>query len=307
MPLLRQCLKQVLRQETDWPFEVIVIDSSSTDGTWEFLGTLPVKRLRIHPREFNHGGTRNLGAEHARGQFLVFLVQDAVPADRRWLANLVAACDQPEVAGAYSKQLPQPDCTPITRYLTLGTTPTGGCRERKALPFGQTFTDIAPPDRFQLALFQNASSCMRRSVWIEHPLPVVPYGEDMEWGRRVIGAGYTIVYEPASAVYHSHDRSPYYALKRAYADHYQAAELFDWVMISSPLRVIRSIASQTLHALPYVLAHSPSTGAKVRFGALTPLFISSVVIGQFLGPRILRHGHQHQLIASLDRHLRKGV
>jgi rhamnosyltransferase len=307
MPLVKQCLAQVLCQETAWPFEVVVIDSASTDGTWEFLETLPIKRLRIRPQEFNHGATRNLGAEKALGEVLVFLVQDAVPADRHWLANLVAACDQPNVAGAYSSQLPRPDSTPITRYLALGTTPTGDRPERKALPPGQHLADLPPPRQFQLALFQNASSCIRRSVWLEHQFPVVPYGEDMEWGKQIIDAGYVITYEPAAAVYHSHDRSAYYALKRSYADHYQAADLFGWVMLPSWLGAFRAMILQTARAMPHVLGYSPTVRDKIRFGTLTPLFVSCVVLGQFLGPRLLRYISQYRWLALLDRQLRKGV
>jgi rhamnosyltransferase len=307
MPLLEQCLKEVLRQETDWPFEVIVIDSSSTDGTWEFLATLPVKRQRIAPRDFNHGGTRNLGAQEAQGSFLVFLVQDAIPADHHWLANLVAACDQPRVAGAYSRQIPRPESTPITRYLTVGTTPNTPRPERKALPPGKQLSELSPPNQFHLALFQNASSCIRRSVWQEHPFAVVPYGEDMEWGKRAIESGLALVYEPSSAVYHSHDRSPYYALKRAYADHYQAAELFGWIMIPSLVRALRVAAGQIRHGLTYVLTSEGRLVDRLRFGVLTPLFMVSVVFGQFLGPQALLAAYKYHWLARLDKQLRKGV
>lgn len=307
MPLLRQCLEQVLRQETAWPFEVIVIDSSSTDGTWEFLGTLPVKRLRIHPREFNHGGTRNLGAEQARGEFLVFLVQDAVPADRRWLANLVAACDQPRVAGAYSRQLPRPDSTLITRYMALATTPTSQQRIYKALPPGATLASLTPPERFRLVSFNNVSSCMHRSLWRHYPFTILPYGEDLDWGKRVVEAGHTIVYEPTSAVYHSHDRSPYYTLKRAYADHYQVSQLFGWTMTASLPTLLRITASSTARAVAYVLSSDGGILLRARSGITAPLFMAALAIGQYLGQHALKHGASHRLLATLDKQLRSGV
>src|SRR5712692_5858934 len=105
MPLIRCCLEAVLAQDTDWLFELIVIDSASSDGTWELLESLPIVHTRIQPNDFNHGRTRNLGANMARGQSLVFLVQDAIPVDRLWLRRLVEAAELAGVAGSYGRQI----------------------------------------------------------------------------------------------------------------------------------------------------------------------------------------------------------
>jgi rhamnosyltransferase len=307
MPLVQQCLEGVLRQETPWPFEVIVIDSSSTDGTWEFIKTLAVNRYRIHPSDFNHGGTRNLAASLAQGDFLVFLVQDAVPASRSWLARLVAACDAPGVAGAYSRQIARPDSTAITRYLMLETKPGAIRTERKRLPAGKHFSDLPPSMQFKLAAFDNVSSCIRRSIWIQHPFATIAYGEDIEWGKRVIEAGYTLVYEPASAVYHSHDRSAYYALKRAYADHYLASKLFGWTMVPSPLSIIHLAAHQTIRLLPHVWSSGANILERLQCALLTPLFTLAIAAGQFLGPQVAQHGDTQPWLYRLDQRLRKGV
>ena len=82
-------------QRASFSWEVRVVDSGSTDGTWEFIGALeerfpvPVTRARIHGVEFDHGDTRNLLAASARGPFLVFLTQDAIPATDTWLEQLI--------------------------------------------------------------------------------------------------------------------------------------------------------------------------------------------------------------------------
>ncbi len=43
MPLVEQCLRAVLAQDAPWPYQVIVIDAYSTDGTWERVQSLPVR------------------------------------------------------------------------------------------------------------------------------------------------------------------------------------------------------------------------------------------------------------------------
>ena len=70
--------------------EVLVLDSGSTDGTLDVVRGFPVRLIPVDRRDFDHGDTRNLGALHSRGDVVVFLVQDAEPADASWLRNLTA-------------------------------------------------------------------------------------------------------------------------------------------------------------------------------------------------------------------------
>ncbi|GAG06643.1 unnamed protein product, partial [marine sediment metagenome] len=70
-------------------FEVVLIDSGSTDKTLEIAKGFPVRIHKIKPESFDHGGTRNLGAKLAKGKYLVYLTQDAIPANRMWLENLI--------------------------------------------------------------------------------------------------------------------------------------------------------------------------------------------------------------------------
>src|SRR5690606_13881760 len=72
--------------------------------------------VAIEPEQFNHGLTRNLLAEHARAETLVFLNARSRPVGERWLAPLLAALDaDPEVAGACSRVLPHADADLLTR------------------------------------------------------------------------------------------------------------------------------------------------------------------------------------------------
>jgi len=307
LPLVEGCFRAVLKQVTPWPFEVVVIDSGSTDGTWELVESLPVVRIRIQPDNFNHGATRNLGAERARGKFLVFLVQDAIPYDEYWLANLVSAADSPNVAGSYSKQIVRPESNPITQYLCKGSTPCGDLREIQALPIGKSLADLKPKEQFQLALFQNASSCVRKSVWSNHPFAAIPYGEDIEWGKRVIESGYSIVYEPTSVVYHSHDRSAFYALKRAYADHWLVNQLFGLNMAPSLWAVLRTWGWRTREAWCAVARSSVPIWSKFWYSWLVPVFTLAIAIGEFLGIRFRWWLPKCNLLRFLDRWLREGV
>ncbi|MGL6337900.1 MAG: glycosyltransferase family 2 protein, partial [Waterburya sp.] len=86
---LDEVLQQVLSQKTDFAYEVIVIDSGSTDRSLEIIKNYDVNLIQIDAKKFNHGLTRNLGVQKSSGEFIAFVTQDATPVNDQWLQNLV--------------------------------------------------------------------------------------------------------------------------------------------------------------------------------------------------------------------------
>src|ERR1700722_2461941 len=95
--------------------ELIVIDSGSTDKTLEMVRRFPVRLVQIPPEQFNHGSTRNLGVNLAKGEYVVMTVQDAKAADEGWLQKLLDGFDAPDVAGVCGQQIVphDPDKNPV--------------------------------------------------------------------------------------------------------------------------------------------------------------------------------------------------
>src|SRR3990167_5765219 len=106
-------LKRIFASAVSFGYEVIVVDSGSVDGTVRLAGGYPVKRIEIAPSSFSHGGARNIGADNARGEILVYVSQDAVPKDELWLANLTAGFSDPDTAGIFGRQIPDDDASPL--------------------------------------------------------------------------------------------------------------------------------------------------------------------------------------------------
>lgn len=215
--LLVDVLERVRSQRAPWPFEVIIVDSSSTDGSIERLdlstaletGAPPVHVQLIAQTEFQHGRTRNLLATLARGEFVAFLTQDALPADEFWLYNLVSVFERyPDAAGAFGRHLPWPSSSPfvqrdITQHFdAMLANPLVVSRATKPV-------DAAGADcsgwRQVLHYYSDNNSCLRRSVWSMVPYPEIEYGEDQAWADKIIQLGYSKVYVPSASVYHSHD------------------------------------------------------------------------------------------------------
>ena len=242
-------LDAIARQRVDFPFETVAVDSSSTDRTPDLLRRRVDRLITISADAFDHGLTRNLGIEQATGDLVVLLVQDAVPASDSWLAALTAPLIADDrVAGAYARQVPHSDASALTRYYlsrwvassdAVRTTEIAGRAELEALH---------PMTQVELCAFDNVCSCIRRSIWKEHPFHQTPIGEDIEWAREVLLAGYRLAYVAAAAVIHSHDRPARYELLRTYVLHRRLYELFGLRTIPTIPKLVRAIAaSLVLH------------------------------------------------------------
>jgi rhamnosyltransferase len=194
---LRRLLEAVQGQKVDDEIEIVVIDSGSTDGSQELARSCGAQVHEIPPGEFNHGATRNLGAELARGETIVFTVDDALPVGERWLEALTAPLrDENRLAGTYSRQVAQDDAPPHQRYYVEFRFGPTARLQRAARPADLTVGTI---------LFSNVSSAIRRSVLERFPLPDdVMIAEDLAWCGRVLLEGYEVAYVPESVVRHSH-------------------------------------------------------------------------------------------------------
>lgn len=203
---LTEVIEAIFSQKMTLPFEVIAIDSGSRDRSKDIIQRYSVRLVEIPPYTFNHGKTRNLGAElaHPDTSYLVYLSQDATPADDTWLAALLEPLQEDErVAGVFSRHLPRSSaCPSLTRQL-LTRWQTGG-KERLVKRMPVSYTEFEA-NRFFYIYFSNTSSAIRYSVWRKIPFRNVQFGEDADWAERVLLGGYTIVFEPRSRVFHSHD------------------------------------------------------------------------------------------------------
>lgn len=204
---LRRCLDGIGAQRLEEPIELFVVDNDSDDGSRELALARGAEVLEVGASQFLHGATRNLAAERAHGDVLVFTSQDAYPADDEWLAHLANALRADDgVAGVYGRQIPDEGASPPERFFLdflYGPEP----RVQRA----------SDPEELSMrtTLFSNVNSAIRREVWERFPFaPDVFFAEDQDWARRVLLAGYAIRYEPAAAVCHSHTYSVATAFKR---------------------------------------------------------------------------------------------
>jgi len=208
-PIFADVLEAVVNQRTPWPFEILVIDSGSTDETLATVEKYPNVRLhKIEKSEFNHGATRNLGAEMTTGDYIAFLTHDAMPYHDRWLFNLVSSLERhPNAAGVYGKHLAYPDASVFTKrdlnnhFDAINELPLALSKDTDKDRWKENNISWQQALHF----YSDNNSCMRREIFEKIPYQQVVFGEDQLWAWDIIQAGYEKIYAPQAAVYHSHD------------------------------------------------------------------------------------------------------
>jgi rhamnosyltransferase len=198
---LRQTLP-ALRCQNYGHFELIVIDSGSSDGSQEMIRAVdPDHFIQLRPQDYNPSRVMNRGMEIARAEFGIFLNADATPVDQNWLRPLVTTLFDPKTAAVYGRQIPRPDCRAV--YSCDYERCFGRQRESKGW------------DHF----FSMVSSGLRKDVWSRRGfLEKMQYSEDDEYTRWCRAQGYKVVYCPESVVIHSHNYTAAQAYKRSYGE-----------------------------------------------------------------------------------------
>ncbi len=286
-PGFETLLQKISSQKGDFDREVLVIDSGSTDGTVELARRYGATVHQISRKEFNHGATRNLGVSLAKGEYVALTVQDAVPLDEQWLAAMVENLERDErVAGVYGRQVPYPWAGLLTRAL-VNSLATAGLERREQFAGGpEEYRELRPAMRRRLAAFDNVSSCLRRSVWEDLPFEQTNFAEDLRWGKKAVEAGHKTVYEPRSAVFHSHERGALYDLRRYYVDQRILLELFGLALVPSLARLPLAIARSSLH-LYRLLRKDDELAAKgaSRLMLLALKYAGPAQVGNYLGAK----------------------
>jgi glycosyltransferase involved in cell wall biosynthesis len=282
MQTLPAVIAAIRNQRIDRAVEVVIVDSSSSDGTAEYGRARADRFLAIPAERFNHGTSRNLGVELSSGDLVVMLVQDAVPASDHWLSALIEPFADPLVAGSFGRQRPRDDASAVTRHYVERWAAAAG-QDRSVEMRAQQYAQLSPMEQFQLCIFDNVCSCIRRTVWVDYPFRPTPIAEDLEWGREVLLAGHRLAFAANAVVMHSHDRSPAYEFERTRLLHRRLFELFGVRTIPTLHALVRAVATSVwLHGR---LEAADRRGQRLRrLGRGTALGVAWP-LGQYMGAR----------------------
>jgi GT2 family glycosyltransferase len=226
---LRETLSALKAQEyKNW--ELIVIDSGSTDGSVELIRRAqPQHFVQIAPHEYHPARVMNHGMRLARSEFGIFLNADATPQGTGWLRPLAEKLFDPQIAAVFGKQIPRSDCQAVFahdyercfgRWSEVPDEPridaSGSAREDAHPTI--IFTDNRESKNWE-HFFSMASSGIRRDVWNKRGFnELMRYSEDDEYTRWCRAQGWQVVYAPESVVMHSHNYTPQEAYRRSFGE-----------------------------------------------------------------------------------------
>ena len=194
-------LMKRLQTQTRQPNQIYVINTlvqGKENVIEEKYGHFPnLVVINIEKEEFDHGGTRNYGASLSSAEFVLFMTQDAVPANDKLIDNMLKAFSKEEIAVVYGRQLAGENANVIETYTRVFNYPDKDEIKTKA--------DIK---RLGIKTYfcSNVCAMYRKKIYEELGGFVTKtiFNEDMIMASKVIGAGYSISYASKATVIHFH-------------------------------------------------------------------------------------------------------
>lgn len=238
-------LLMLLNQQSLLPVEILVIDSDSDDDTVSIAENSPLTRVvSIHRKGFNHGATRHEAFLLTSGEFVCFLTQDAVPANDRYLENLIEPMRiDDSIALVSGRQLPKSDARrfeQLVREFNYPSSPSVKSKDDLSVYGIKTF------------FVSDVCSAYRRDAYLScGGFSRVNTNEDMLMAAKLISSGYKVAYEPGASVYHSHNLSPRQQFKRNREVGKFLEEHSDELMHASEIgeggKLVKHVASTLIH------------------------------------------------------------
>ncbi len=201
-------LLTMLGQQSLQPHEIIIIDSSSKDGTRDIASKFGVRVELIEEQDFEHGKTRTAAGKMARGDILVYMTQDAIPADKKALERLIRPLQEDDqVAASYGRQLPSLDANIFSEHLRLFNYPPES--HKRCFEDRQTYG-------FKTIFISNSFAAYKKSILAENdyfPDKLI-FGEDTCTVAKLMENDYCVAYVSDACVYHSHNYSVWQDFRR---------------------------------------------------------------------------------------------
>jgi len=248
--LLLKTLEAVFNQRTNKSYEVVIVDSGSSREELDAVRAYPVELIVIPNREFNHGLTRDLGASKSKGEFLLFINQDAEPTHDRWLDLMVQPMIVNQAVAATQGRIKERK--DIRRFYW-------GTGSKK---FYFTTESVGWARRYQGIGFSTVNCAIRRSVWEKNPFGKMDIMEDKDFQRRIHLTKDSIVYAEGY-VYHSHDYTYQQLRKRCQDEGYgwrlvgerysRQQAIRDYFVVRNYLLLLFGLLTFQLRSLPEFL------------------------------------------------------
>ena len=195
---LRDLVRMLLAQS--YPVDhILIVNTGEEYWDNDLLPALKrVEVFHITKRDFDHAATRNMGVGFSDADYLLFMTQDAVPANEFLVERLLESFSDPAVKAAYGRQLPKPGCFYVEGCVRNYNYPSNG--------WVRTIRDL-PEHGVKTYFCSNVCAMYERYTFDRmggFKAPAI-FNEDMVYAARIEYLGYGVAYVADAAVYHSHN------------------------------------------------------------------------------------------------------
>lgn len=182
--------------------KILVMNTEKKFWNPEWEAKFPkVEVTHLSKAEFDHGGTRRAGAELSDADIMVFMTQDAVPADENLIRNLIRPLQEdPKVGAAYARQLPREDCAYLEKYTRSFNYPAQSSVkwEKDTGVYGiKTYFCSNVCAAYKKSIYEKIGGFVNKAI----------FNEDMIYAGTMAKQGYGIAYAADACVIHSHNYS----------------------------------------------------------------------------------------------------
>ncbi|MBU0559463.1 MAG: glycosyltransferase [Bacteroidota bacterium] len=230
--LLSLALQTIPRSD----FEIIIVDDGSTDNTESIVSKfVSDTKLNLRFLKQDHKGpgeARNLGMDHAFGNYLIFIDSDCI-ADKDWLTAYKNAIGNISPAGFGGPDKVLPNFSPIQKAIDYSMTSfitTGGIRGHSKKKISKYY-----PRSFNMGVRSDVVKKIGGMNKLRH-------GQDIEFSHRIISTGEPVIKVQDAVVYHKRRVS----IKKFFK------QVFNWGVARINLYKIDKGMLEVVHFLPAV-------------------------------------------------------
>lgn len=261
-----------LKKQTKKPEHIFLINTEEKlfpEELKKIVSTMPNVILKhIKKEQFDHGGTRNMAARLSKADILFFMTQDAIPADKYLVEEMLHSFSDERVAAAYGRQMADEKRDLLEAFTRNFNYP----KESKL----KSREDL---EKLGIKTFFCSNACAAYKREVHEALGGFPlktiFNEDMIFASKVIEEGYFISYNANVKVWHSHHYTGMQQLRRNFdlaVSQVQYGGLFTKVKSESEgIRLVKETMLYLLkkgrgYLIPYVIYTSGCKYIGYRLG-----------------------------------------
>lgn len=205
-----------LERQISKPDVVLVIDSSSDDGSVETFRRAGAKIKEIPRSLFNHGATREMARKCVPADIVIFMTQDAIPVDNLLIERLIEPIINGRASISYARQISHKGADVFEAFPRLFN-----------YPAESNIRGIEDVDKYGVYTFFCSDSC---AAYLNSALDEIGgfrptlTSEDYFAVARLIQRGHKVAYVAEAVVEHSHSYSLWDEFRRYFDTGYVRAE-----------------------------------------------------------------------------------